>query len=198
MVYTDLADLALDEKLKRIGLRPVHIPCSRLNEIPEAIIRMGQLLHREDAANTLASGLRAEIAQCQATPPPPRRPRVLVLIWNDPLMAAGRNTFISDLVTLAGGQNVGDEIDRDYFQVSGEWVLARDPEVIFCFFMASGNPVREAVMQYPGWHRLQAVKQGHVHDGFDNNLVVRPGPRVMQGLERIRPCIAAATGGTPP
>ena len=96
-------------------------------------------------------------------------------------------------MTLAGGQNIGDEIDRDYFQVSGEWVLARDPEIIFCFFMSSGAPVSKVIMQFPGWNRVNAVKANRVYDGFDNNLVVRPGPRVMQGLMLIQPYIRMDT-----
>ena len=189
VLYTDLADISLDLKLRRAGLNPIHVACSRLDDIPEAITRVGALLHREPNARRLAGSLRERIAAARAAIPTGPAPRVLVLIWNDPLTAAGRGTFISDLITLAGGRNIGDEINRDYFQVSREWVLARDPEVIFCFFMANDKPVRQLVLNMPGWERLTAVRQSRVFDGFDNDLVVRPGPRVMEGLALIRPHI---------
>jgi len=191
VLYTDLADMTLDLKLRRIGLHPAKIACSRLDEIPAAISEVGRWLHQESKADILATDLRHQIEACRTSVTNSHRPRVLVLIWNDPLTAVGRSTFISDLVTLAGGQNIGDDIDRDYFQVSGEWVLMRDPEIIFCFFMSSGAPVRHVIMQLPGWDRIQAVKSMRVYDGFDNNLVVRPGPRVMQGLKVIQPYIRA-------
>lgn len=187
--YTDLADMTLDPKLRKIGLTPVHIPCARLDDIPAAITQIGKQLRREPAADVLADTLRRQIEACRATTPTSPPPRVLVLIWNDPLTAAGRNTFISDLITLAGGRNIGDEIERDYFQVSGEWVLDRNPDIIFCFFMAGRDSVKEQILRKRGWDRVTAVREGCVYDGFDNNLVVRPGPRVMQGLELIRPLI---------
>jgi iron complex transport system substrate-binding protein len=191
VLYTDLADMSLDLKLRRIGLHPAKIACSRLDEIPSAISEVGHWLHQESKADILAADLRHQIEACRTSVTNSHRTRVLVLIWNDPLTAVGKNTFISDLVTLAGGKNIGDDIDRDYFQVSGEWVLTRDPEIIFCFFMSSGAPVRHVIMQLPGWDRIQAVKSKRVYDGFDNNLVVRPGPRVMQGLKVIQPYISA-------
>jgi iron complex transport system substrate-binding protein len=194
VIYTDLADLTLDPKLRRIGLNPVHIPCTRLNDIPPAITRLGQHLQREPEANALAGQLARQIEASRAAVPTSPPPRVLVLIWNDPLTAAGRNTFISDLVTLAGGRNIGDEISRDYFQVSGEWVVDHDPEIIFCFFMAGKESVRQQILNRQGWSNVKAIRDGAVHDGFDNNLVVRPGPRVMQGLELIRPFILNGKG----
>jgi iron complex transport system substrate-binding protein len=192
--YADLADLALDPKLRKIGLNPVHIPCTRLDEIPPAIIQLGRHLRRESEANLLANRLTQQIEICRAAPSAPRPPRVLVLIWNDPLMAAGRNTFISDLITLAGGRNIGDEINRDYFPVSGEWVLDRNPDIIFCFFMAGKTSVKQKILQRPGWERVTAIRDGCVYDGFDNNLVVRPGPRVMQGFELIHSVILSRKG----
>lgn len=187
--YSDLADLTLDPKLRKIGLNPVHIPCARLDDIPPSIIQLGRHLRRESEATLLANRLKQQIEVCRAVPPALHPPRVLVLIWNDPLTAAGRNTFISDLITLAGGRNIGDEINRDYFPVSGEWVLDRNPDIIFCFFMAGKNSVKQQILQRPGWERVAAIRDGCVYDGFDNNLVVRPGPRVMQGFELIHPLI---------
>ncbi len=186
VLYTDLADLSLEQKLRRIGLNPVLVPCNRLEDIPGALVEVGRQLKREPEAARQAAALRRDIAQCRATPVATPRPRVLVLIWNDPLTAAGKNSFVSDLVTLAGGQNIGDEIDRDYFQVSSEWVVSRDPDIVFCFFMASGNRVRHVIMEQAGWSRIKAVKTGRVYDGFDNSLVLRPGPRVMEGVALIQ------------
>lgn len=193
VLYTDLADMALDSKLRRIGLHPAQIQCSRLDEIPGAITSVGVIIHREAEACTLALELKHQIETCRAAIPDGPRPSVLVLIWNDPLTAVGHNAFIADLVTLAGGHNIGDEIDRDYFQVSREWVLARDPDIILCFFMANGKPVRQMIMQMPGWDNLKAVRGKRVYDGFDNNVVVRPGPRVIEGLNLIRPYIRMDT-----
>ncbi len=187
VLYTDVADPMMDSKMKRVGLHPVHIACERLNDIPSAIVHVGQLLQRETEAQALASNLVEQIQMArQETAAFTNRPRALVLIWNDPFYAAGRKSFVSDLVELAGGHNIGDEINRDYFQASSEWVLAHDPDIIFCFFMANSKPVKQTILNQPGWRRIKAVKDGRVYDGFDNNVALRPGPRVMQGLEAIK------------
>lgn len=187
VLYTDVADPMMDSKMTRVGLHPVHIACERLTDIPPAIIHVGQLIHREPQAKALAASLISQIqtAREQATTFI-NRPRILVLIWHDPFYAAGSKSFVSDLIALAGGQNIGDEINRDYFQASSEWVLAHDPDIIFCFFMASSTPVSQTIIRQPGWSHIKAVRDGRVYDGFDNNVALRPGPRVMQGFEVIK------------
>lgn len=182
VVYTDLADPALAQSMKEHGLNPVGIACSRLSEIPAAIRTVGTLLQKPESANRIAQTIEEQIQARRNLPPLPHRPKVLVLIWNDPLTAAGRDTFIADLVRLAGGENVGDDVGRDYFRVSREWVLARNPEMIFCFFMADHHSVRQALLAIPEWSHIPAILSRKVYDGFDNNLVVRPGPRVMEGV----------------
>lgn len=187
VLYTDVADPMMDAKMRRVGLHPVHISCDRLTNVPTAILRIGQLIRREAEAQSIASNLIARIEQArQEAKNFKDRPRVLVLIWHDPFYAAGGNSFVSDLIELAGGRNIGDEISRDYFQVSSEWVIDHDPDIIFCFFMASVTPVRKAIIKQPGWSHIRAVRDGRVYDGFDNNVALRPGPRVMQGLEAIK------------
>jgi iron complex transport system substrate-binding protein len=197
VLYTDIADESMGQKLSRAGLQHARIKCTRLADIPPAIQTVGRYVGHEEQAQALTADLEHRIQEVRArTASLTQRPSVLVLIWNDPLTAAGRNGFLADLVTLAGGRHIGDAIDRDYFQVSGEWVLAQNPDIIFCFFMAANRPVRQTILQQSGWGRVKAVQTGRVYDGFDNNLVLRPGPRVMAGVEAIRRCISGeATGG---
>lgn len=187
VLYTDVADPLMESKMQRVGLHPVHIACTRLADIPPALIHVGQLVSREADARIMASNLveQIEIARHEATAFT-NRPRVLVLIWHDPFYAAGGQSFVSDLISLAGGQNIGDEINRDYFQASSEWVLAHDPDIVFCFFMASTTPAKHVITRQPGWNGLKAVRNGRIYDGFDNNVILRPGPRVMQAIEAIK------------
>jgi iron complex transport system substrate-binding protein len=190
VLYTDLADASIPTRLTRAGLNPVCIPCAQLDDIPPAIRTVGHLLGRDSIATNLASTMESHIASYRRQiPPPEQRPRVLVLIWNDPLTAAGNKSFLTELITLAGGKNVADTIQRDYFQVSGEWVVSRDPDVILCFFMASTVPAREMILNHPGWSGVKAVRSGRVYAGMDNNLVLRPGPRLIEGIETIQRCL---------
>ena len=188
----DLADETLAAQLQAAGLRRERIRCRGLDDIPGALLQAGALLHREEAARGLADSLRARIAALRREDTGvTNRPSVYVEIWSDPLTTVGRGTFISDLVHLAGGLNIGDAVEREYFTVSPEWVLARDPDVILCLYMAPDAGVRDQVLKRSGWQNLGAVRRGAVYDGFDNNVVLRPGPRVLEGIKAIRAALAA-------
>lgn len=194
VLYADMADDTFARRLERADLRNARVRCTRLNEIPPAIRLVGILLHREPAAKALAGDLEQAFRDAREhLPPEAERPRCLAIIWHDPVTAAGRSSFVSDLVNLAGGRNIGDAIDRDYFQVSSEWVLAQDPDVILCLIMAGQTPVLDLLKKQPGWNQLKAMRNGRVYADFDNAVVLRPGPRVLQGLASLKARIAPAT-----
>ena len=93
----------------------------------------------------------------------------------------GTGNFVSDMVALVGAVNVFDKTDSPYPQVSSEQVVAANPDVIILSDAAYGITV-ESVMQRPGWQAITAVKQQRI-EPIDDNLVSRPGPRIVDGLE---------------
>jgi iron complex transport system substrate-binding protein len=101
-------------------------------------------------------------------------------------MTVGTNAFLSELVHLAGGRNIGDDVEKDYFQTSSEWVVAKNPEIILCLYMSDKGSAKEDVLRRAGWQSVKAVRQGTVYDGFNNDLVLRPGPRVLQSIELLK------------
>jgi iron complex transport system substrate-binding protein len=192
VLEVDLADEAMAQKLDRLGIARRRVPCNRLDEIPSAIEEIGQLTGRDVEAVTLASALRATVARFRdRRPAEDRRPTVFVEIWHDPLTTVGRESFVADLVETAGGRNLGSAVETAYYAVSPEWVVARDPDVIVSFGMASGtNAV--SVASRPGWSNLKAVRTGRVYAGLDGDVVLRPGPRVVDGIEALIRCIRPA------
>ena len=186
-----LADESIGRKIESLGLRRQRIPCTRLSEIPQAVIDVGRLVHHETQANPLANDLKTRLCALQiAAQAVSHPPRVFVEIWCDPLMTAGTNSFLSELVSLAGGKNIGDEVPKEYFEVSSEWVIDRQPDVVLCLYMSANKSVRELVMHRPGWKSIPAVYSGRVYDGFDNNMILRPGPRVLDSIAALHRCIA--------
>lgn len=96
---------------------------------------------------------------------------------------AGPGNFIDLLIDMAGGQNIGSVLDSPWAQISAEELLVQDPEVIVLGDSNYGV-TPETVAQRPGWGQIQAVKDGRVYP-FDDNLVSRPGPRWVDGLESM-------------
>lgn len=186
-----LADESVGRKIENLGLLREQVRCRRLDDIPQAIRHIGRLLGKTKRAQVLAEELETRTAELRKEAAATReRPSVYVEIWHDPMTTAGKRTFLSELIHLAGGHNIGDEVDSEYFQVSPEWVVARNPDIILCFYMARNHGARTLVLTRAGWQQVRAIRNRAVYDGFDNNLILRPGPRVLQGLEALRTTIA--------
>lgn len=95
---------------------------------------------------------------------------------------AGGGTFINLIIERAGGYNIASDIEG-YPQLSLEQVVAADPMFIILGDSAFGVTA-DVVAARPGWDNLSAVKSGQVLP-FDDNLLSRPGPRLVDGLEAL-------------
>jgi len=185
-------DASVKNHLSTLGIPLVHIPCSRLGDIPEAILQIGELTRREAQAQALAERIRTGIAHARtanATHAAPR-PSVLLLFAPDSPITTGTDTFVSDLLTLAGGDNAAAEAGgTGYFRVSLEWLLTRDPDLILCLFDTQDKDPASFFASRTGWQSLKAVRTGRVKTVADLDTVLRPGPRVLEGLKQLKACL---------
>jgi len=97
---------------------------------------------------------------------------------------SGPGTFIDTLITMAGGKNLGSGLKDAYAQVSLEELVVQNPEIILLGDAVWGGVTAEAVAKRAGWEKLDAVKNNKVYP-LDDNLVSRPGPRMVDGLEAM-------------
>jgi len=96
---------------------------------------------------------------------------------------AGASTFIDTLITQAGGENIASDLEGQYLQLSIEEILVRDPQVILLGDAAYGT-TPESIQERSGWSNLSATVNNRIY-AFDDNLVSRPGPRLVDGLEQL-------------
>ncbi|MFC1936321.1 ABC transporter substrate-binding protein [Chloroflexota bacterium] len=96
---------------------------------------------------------------------------------------AGGGTFIDTVITMAGGENMGAAYEGAWVQLSAEEILTQDPDFIILGDSIWGV-MPEDVAARPGWGTLSAVQNGQVYP-FNDDLVSRPGPRLVQGLEEM-------------
>lgn len=170
-------------QLERLHV-PVYVVHPRsVADVLDLIARLGALTGRESAAGELAASLRKRIDAVAARVKPAPRPRVLYVLWPDPLIVVGSGGLVSELLDLAGGASVTADAGEPYPRVSLEAAIARSPQVIILASHGSsqGRMVREK------WERftaLPAVKAGRLHM-VDGNLMHRYGPRVVDGLEQL-------------
>lgn len=175
--------------LSRLGLRVEVVPTDEggLAEVVAAARRVGELTGRAAAGERVAGELERRLAavdRALAGLPRTARPRVFYEVWDRPLMTAGPNSFLGELVERAGGANVFADVSGRWVQVSPEAVLARDPEVILTAARDGGPAGVDDFAARAGWSGIDAVAAGRVYL-VDGNLVSRPGPRVVEALERV-------------
>jgi iron complex transport system substrate-binding protein len=96
---------------------------------------------------------------------------------------SGPGTFIDLLINLAGGQNVGAELKSDWVQISQEELIVRNPDVILLGDAKYGASA-DQVSQRAGWSAIKAVKEKKIF-AIDDDMVSRPGPRLLDGLLQI-------------
>jgi len=191
VIDTDLENESMAAHFRTLGIRHVRIPCKRVNDVPLGIRTVGELAERAEAAGKLADHIARELAHAaEMSASVTNRPAVYVEIWHDPFMTAGKHAYLTDLIRLAGGRNIAEEVNQEYFRVSSEWVLTQNPDVIICAYMASGRDVSQMVRERPGWEYTRAVQSGALFCNENNDIMLRPGPRVLEGLEALKRCIA--------
>jgi iron complex transport system substrate-binding protein len=197
VLEVDMEDESFRAEIERHGIKAERIVCHKLDDIPEACLKIGRLLNHEIEARELAGRLTTGIAELRRTMKPEgERPLVFAEIWHDPLTTAGRNSFLSDLIALAGGRNAGDEVEQDYYLAAPEWVVSANPDIILDLHTKAAGSLKEQFLSRPGWQNVKAVKTGRVYGGFKTDLILRPGPRVLEGIKELRKYIeqpAAAT-----
>lgn len=112
--------------------------------------------------------------------------------------AAGAGTFIDAMITTAGGANVAATLvsGQQYPRISAEALLAANPQLIILGDAPYGQNA-ETVARRPGWASLEAVQKGRIVGVVDDNLVSRPGPRLVDGLDFIARAIHPELFGSP-
>lgn len=149
---------------------------------------VGQLTGRESEALALVDSLRGRVKAVQDTLVNlENRPKVFYELdaSMDPAKpwTAGPGTFVDAIITMSGGENVAAGLSSAWAQISQEDLLVANPQIILLGDAAYGTTA-ESVAQRPGWDAIAAVQSGQMF-AFDDNLVSRPGPRLVDGLEAM-------------
>lgn len=163
---------------------------STLEEMYANLELVAQLTGRETEAAALVESLKARVQVVdEKVAPLSYAPVVFYEIdasTPDKPYTAGPGTFIDLLIARAGGINLPGLTDA-YPQVSLEQIVLADPAVILLGDALYGT-TPEIVAARPGWSEITAVKENRVLP-FDDNLVSRPGPRLVDGLEALAQAI---------
>ncbi len=179
----------LNTELDALGIKFMVLDPEDIDGILGDIELVGEITGTKKRAEELIKDMQDSISQVIALMEDIPKVSVFFIIdATDPTLpwTAGTGSFIDALITMAGGENVAGEAVGAWVPFSLEQVVSSDPEVIIIQTMIAGIPTisKEELEEHPVWGEMTAVRQGKVYI-IDGDLVSRPGPRIIQGLEAM-------------
>jgi len=179
----------LNRELDALGIKFMVLDPKDIYGICKDIELVGQITGTEKKAKKLMKDMRDNMAQVIALMADVLKVRVFFIVdATDPTLpwTAGTGSFIDALITMAGGENVAGKAPGAWVQFSLEQIVSSDPEVIIIQTMTGGIPTisQEELEEHPAWGEMTAVRQGRICF-INGDLVSRPGPRIIQGLEEM-------------
>ena len=153
-------------------------------EILTSTQRLADLMGAAQVGDTLATNLRRELAETQRRVAsfPPRR--VLYVVWPQPLISIGQDTFIADALRYAGATSIVNE-PQSWPQISLEEVARLQPDflVFSGSHMASASVNIDALSESPGWRILNAVRERRYANTSD--AIERTSPRIVSAITEL-------------
>lgn len=178
LLYNSAQNAGVAERLRRLGIAALRLNTDKLADVDRVGRLLGGLSGHAREADSVTAVFDTALAHA-TTSPAARRPRVLLLVWEQPPMTIGHGSFLSELVRRAGGANLFDDVSASAGTVSIEAVAARDPELILT---TTAGPV--AFARRPEWQVVRAVRERRFLPvtGSEFN---RPSPRAPQAIREL-------------
>jgi iron complex transport system substrate-binding protein len=171
-------------KLEALKVPTFIFEAKSLEHVLAHIHTLGRIFERSSAADALTRHMRERIAEVSRRVQTVERKRVLYVLSSHPLITVGPNSYIHQMIELAGGINVAAGTSGAYPRLSMETVLEKDPEILV-FPVGSTESVPEHEQQtWKRWTGLSAVQRHRLHV-VSSDALNRPGPRVVDGLEQL-------------
>jgi iron complex transport system substrate-binding protein len=182
---------SLAGRLTRMGYKCLTLDISTVEDLFAAISTVAAATNKSQQAERVLGSIKAKMVVIRDKTRGRDKVRVLWVVQREPLRVAGRNTFVNEMIELAGGENAIGQTLHVYPPIGGEQVIASAPQVIIEPTMG-GDDVQEQHEQAASfWKRyttVPAVADGRVYV-INGDLVSRLSPRLGDGIETIAKCL---------
>ena len=188
LVFASTASEDAAATLKNLGYNVLVVEAKTINGVLESILLIGRATGNHVEAGEFAREIRERIdAVSNTAAGAASTPKVYHEVWGPDIQSAGPGTFIDELITLAGGENIFHDAISSFPVVSSETVIAKNPDVMIFPHMYMGTVswgTYADVAGRPGWDAITAIQ----NDAFyiiDASIISRSGPRLADALETI-------------
>jgi iron complex transport system substrate-binding protein len=171
-------------KLDELKVPAFIFEAKSIEDVLAHIHTLGRIFKRTSAADAVTRHMRERLADITDQVNAAGKTRVLYVLSSQPLMTVGPESYIHQLIDLAGGINIAAGASGAYPRLNMETVLKENPEVLI-FPGETTESVPESEQQtWTRWSGLSAVQHGRLHV-VSSDMLNRPGPRVVDGLEQL-------------
>ncbi len=172
------------QKIQALGIPVFALDPRNLEQVMESVSLIGNALNAQKKAEILVKDMQRRKKQItNRIKTTTTNPTVFFQIDASPMVSAGSNTFIDELIHLAGGINLTAG-PRQYPRFSWEEILHLKPEIVAITSMAGGQSPEELKNDWQRWPTIPAVKNNRVAV-VEASLFDRPTPRLIEGLEKL-------------
>jgi iron complex transport system substrate-binding protein len=168
-------------KIKNHHIKTVVIENENLTDIGKNLRRIGELTGHCQEGEEAAQEFEAKLQElAKIIDKGKQRPKVFYCVWPQPLMTAGKASFINGIITSCGGINVAGNLPISYPRFSMERLVLSNPDLIIMPYEARN----QAFIKQSPWNKLKAVRQNRVYYLPDqkNDMLSRPTLRVLKGM----------------
>jgi len=184
VVAGDLVPRSQLEQLASQGIPYVLFADRTLEDVFKTIRLAGVITGHVEEADQLATDLeaRVEAVTAKTLADNVTTPRVYVEYY--PMWTYGPGSFGDDMIALAGGMNIAENASSEYPEITNEFIIAQDPEIIVYTTGVMSQTNDSSFAGRPGWENITAVETDHIYS-IDDNLLSRYGPRIVDGFEQL-------------
>jgi iron complex transport system substrate-binding protein len=201
LVLASSGSLEAAVSLKNLGYAVLVVEGQTIDDVLQDILLVGRATYKNSESIALVTEMRVRIdAVVNQAADATTTPKVYHEVWNEPLMSVGPDTFIDEMITLAGGTNIFNDATTSWPIVSSEAIIERNPDVMFFpdMYMGRANfyETMEAVESRPGWDTITAVQNGALYE-INADIISRSGPRIVDALETLAKMVHPEIFGQP-
>jgi ABC-type Fe3+-hydroxamate transport system substrate-binding protein len=172
VMYASGSDRGAADRLTAAGVPTAAFRMDHITDFVRVTIQLGRLLGDTLRAHAVVDSVTSTLDRVRHATQSLERPSVFLHAWEKPLMTLGGGSFVSELVTVAGGRNIYDSLAAPSPVVTLEDVVRRNPDIVLV------SPIeRTNMLQSDRWRALPAVRNGRVL-AYDTNLVARPSVKL--------------------
>ncbi len=190
----DLILLSAQANIKSLGMRLIKLDYTvyvddtqTLDDIPGTLSDLGKLLDREKESQKAIKEYEQKLKEYSTTAEIDSEcsPKIIYLVWTRPIMAAGGDNFVNDLIQRAGCRNPASDLDERWPRLTIESLHSLKPDIIIHPQSPKWKKMKNKIMKSKRWQALKAIRNGDIYP-VKEDIINRPTTRTIKALKRIR------------